>query len=53
LRLSALAPDGVVEGLEASGEPFLMGVQFHPEYTEETPELASIFDILVSRARHV
>lgn len=51
LRLSAIAPDGVVEGLEASGEQFLMGVQFHPEYAEETPRVAGIFDVLVSRAR--
>lgn len=51
LRLSAIAPDGVVEGLEASGGQFLMGVQFHPEYPEEAPQVASIFEVLVSRAR--
>jgi putative glutamine amidotransferase len=31
LRVSAHAADGVVEALEADGEPFRVGVQWHPE----------------------
>ncbi len=31
LRIVARAPDGVVEGLEAPGLGFLVGVQWHPE----------------------
>ncbi len=28
----AVAPDGVVEAVEAPGERFVLGVQWHPEY---------------------
>ncbi len=31
LKASALAPDGVVEAIELDGEPFVVGVQWHPE----------------------
>ena len=31
-RVNALAPDGVVEGLEHPGYRFALGVQWHPEY---------------------
>ncbi|HWT79870.1 MAG TPA: type 1 glutamine amidotransferase, partial [Candidatus Methylomirabilis sp.] len=51
LRVSALAPDGVVEGLEGAGEAFLVGIQFHPERPGEVPEMVGIFDALVARAR--
>lgn len=29
--VSAQAPDGVIEGIELSGHPFALGVQWHPE----------------------
>ncbi|MSP67012.1 MAG: gamma-glutamyl-gamma-aminobutyrate hydrolase family protein [Alphaproteobacteria bacterium] len=29
---NALAPDGVIEGIEATGRRFCLGVQWHPEY---------------------
>jgi putative glutamine amidotransferase len=28
----AVAPDGIVEGIEDPGKRFLIGVQWHPEY---------------------
>ena len=31
LVVSATADDGVIEGVEMTGHPFLLGVQFHPE----------------------
>ena len=31
LVVTARAPDGVIEGLEAPGHPFCVGVQWHPE----------------------
>ena len=34
LMISAVAPDGVVEGIEGTGEAFLVGVQWHPEVFE-------------------
>jgi putative glutamine amidotransferase len=31
-RINAVAPDGIVEGIENSTHPFCLGVQWHPEY---------------------
>jgi putative glutamine amidotransferase len=31
LSVSAIAPDGLVEGVEIEGHPFAIGVQWHPE----------------------
>jgi putative glutamine amidotransferase len=31
LRVSARAPDGVIEAIEATGNSFCVGVQWHPE----------------------
>jgi putative glutamine amidotransferase len=31
-RVNAVAPDGVIEGIEAEGRDFCIGVQWHPEY---------------------
>ncbi|HET9985053.1 MAG TPA: gamma-glutamyl-gamma-aminobutyrate hydrolase family protein [Longimicrobiales bacterium] len=33
---AALAPDGLVEGLEGAGDAFLVGVQWHPEMLVES-----------------
>ena len=30
--INAVAADGVIEGIEASGQRFCLGVQWHPEY---------------------
>ncbi|MFD0715576.1 gamma-glutamyl-gamma-aminobutyrate hydrolase family protein [Paenibacillus sp. GCM10027626] len=35
LRISAMAEDGVVEAIEGNGEMFVLGVQWHPEATED------------------
>jgi putative glutamine amidotransferase len=51
LRVSALAPDGVVEGLEGGGEPFLLSIQFHPERPGEVPEMVGVFEALVASGR--
>jgi putative glutamine amidotransferase len=32
VRVNALAPDGVIEGIELPAHPFCLGVQWHPEY---------------------
>ena len=50
LRISAVAPDGVVEGVEGTGKSFLVGIQFHPERPGEVPELIGIFQLLVASA---
>lgn len=32
LAVSAVAPDGIIEAIEAPRHPFLLGVQWHPEF---------------------
>jgi putative glutamine amidotransferase len=52
LVVSALAEDGVVEGIELPSARFVMGIQWHPEAFLKSPELfGRIFGALVA-ARH-
>jgi putative glutamine amidotransferase len=48
--VDALAPDGVIEGIEAPGRRFCLGVQWHPEFLIG-PGDRRIFDALVAAAR--
>lgn len=48
LRVSARAPDGVVEAIESPDGAFV-GLQFHPEAMD--PPLDAVFEDLVARAR--
>lgn len=50
LRVTARAPDGVVEAIEAPTRKFFLGVQWHPE-TEVTPEAKALFKQLVDACR--
>ncbi len=51
MRVSARAPDGVVECIEpAAGEWFCLGVQWHPERMAGSPEADALFSALVKRA---
>jgi gamma-glutamyl-gamma-aminobutyrate hydrolase PuuD len=44
LRVSALAPDGIVEGIEHPDHRFVVGVQWHPEnQTKRFPEQRRLF----------
>ena len=49
-RVNAVAPDGVIEGIEAGAYKFCLGVQWHPEYLID-PGDAAIFAALVAAAR--
>lgn len=52
LRVSAVAPDGIVEGLETEEGRFLVAVQCHPERAREVHrEFHALFAALVSEAR--
>ena len=51
LRVSAVATDGIVEGIEVSGERFVVGVQCHPERDGEADAMVPVFAALVERAR--
>ena len=48
--VNALAPDGVVEGVEHPGHRFALGVQWHPEYAVD-PRDPAIFTAFVEAAR--
>ena len=47
--INARAADGVIEGIEAVGKRFCLGVQWHPEYAI-SPADARIFDAFVRAA---
>jgi putative glutamine amidotransferase len=48
--VNALAPDGVVEGVEHPGHRFALGVQWHPEYAVD-PADPLIFQAFVAACR--
>lgn len=43
VHMNALAPDGVVEGIEYPQHPFCIGVQWHPEYAHQDQRLVHAF----------
>lgn len=51
LRVTAHAPDGIIEGLEDPKHPFYVGVQWHPEDMTGENSAASIFGAFVDAAR--
>lgn len=51
LRVVARSPDGVVEGIEAPGRGYVLGVQWHAECLADLPEQAALFEGLVAAAR--
>jgi putative glutamine amidotransferase len=54
LRVTAHAPDGVIEAVEWTGNSnWIVGVQWHPERMEGNAFSAAVFRQLVAAARHV
>ena len=51
LRVNAVAPDGVIEGIEDPSMPLYLAVQWHPENLSEQPEHLAPFKLLVEKAR--
>jgi putative glutamine amidotransferase len=51
LRVTAHAPDGIVEGLEDPAHPFYVGVQWHPEDMPGEASASAIFGAFVDAAR--
>ena len=47
--INALAPDGVVEGIESPAYRFCLGVQWHPEYDISDGD-AKIFRAFIAAA---
>lgn len=53
LRVTAHAPDGVIEAVEWTGDAnWVVGVQWHPERMEGDPFAAALFHEFVAAARH-
>ena len=51
LRITARAPDGIVEGIELDGDAWIVGAQWHPEDTAgRDPVQQALFDALVREA---
>jgi putative glutamine amidotransferase len=50
LKVTAYAPDQLVEAVELAGHPFGLGVQWHPEWLQEAPEMRALFSALVGAA---
>jgi putative glutamine amidotransferase len=51
LRVTAHAPDGVIEGLEDPSHPFYVGVQWHPEDMPREESASALFGAFVEAAR--
>ncbi len=51
LRVTALAPDGIVEGVEDPRHPFYLGVQWHPEDMTGEDSATSLFTAFIEAAR--
>lgn len=53
LRAVAAAADGLIEGVEVSGHPFAIGVQWHPEWlVNDNPAMIGLFRGFVEAARN-
>lgn len=48
--VNAVAPDGVIEGIEDPRRPFCIGVQWHPEFTLSAAD-AALFRALIEACR--
>jgi putative glutamine amidotransferase len=48
--INAVAPDGVIEGIEYPAHPFCLGVEWHPEY-HISPADSRIFEAFVAACR--
>ncbi len=52
LNVTALAPDGTIEGIESEGIPSVVAVQWHPENMwMEHPEMKQLFADYIQRVR--
>ncbi len=50
LKVVAKAEDGIVEAVEATDRPWLVGVQWHPERTQDDPKTRRLFKRFVEAA---
>jgi putative glutamine amidotransferase len=50
LQVVGRAPDGVIEAVEVAGQPFAVGVQWHPENMQALPGMRALFETFVAEA---
>jgi putative glutamine amidotransferase len=51
VKVSARAPDGIIEGIEVEGHPFCVGLQWHPEYLTQPACDLLIFESFIEHAK--
>jgi len=52
LRETAVAPDGLIEGIESTGDGYVFAVQWHPEtLTDSNGKMRELFDDFIAAAR--
>jgi gamma-glutamyl-gamma-aminobutyrate hydrolase PuuD len=51
LTITAVADDGIIEGVESDAHRFLVGVQWHPERMQDDRRQQNLFRALVAEAR--
>ena len=51
LNINALAPDGIIEGIEDPSHPWFIGIQWHPEF-EITKSDKRIFSSFIKASRN-
>ena len=52
LKASAHADDGEIEAIEGTSAPFILGVQFHPEFMFHNEQMVAIYSSLVEAAMY-
>jgi putative glutamine amidotransferase len=52
-RATAWSPDGVVEAIEREGSPWVLGVQWHPEWMAESPAQQRLVQCFVTKTSEV
>lgn len=48
MKVNALSEDGIIEGIENPGHPFVLGVQWHPECMQQYDDQMKLFRALVN-----
>jgi putative glutamine amidotransferase len=51
MRVTALSPDGIIEGIESDLHRWVVGVQWHPERIADRPEQMRLFRAFVAECR--
>jgi putative glutamine amidotransferase len=50
IAVAAKEETGIIQAIEGAGQPFMIGIQWHPEYMPQIPAQRAIFKALVKKA---